>query len=51
CAAGKCRCLRLAGEILDGLLAAQSGERDRAFDTVIYIGDGGGDYCPALRLR
>lgn len=46
-----CRyCLR-AGVILDGLLAAPEGIEGRAFDLVIYIGDGGGDYCPALRLR
>lgn len=42
--------LLLAGIILDGLLAVPEGE-GRAFDTVVYIGDGGGDYCPALRLR
>ncbi|CAN0181836.1 unnamed protein product, partial [Pylaiella littoralis] len=39
------------GIILDGLLAAPKGGKGRVFDMVIYIGDGGGDYCPALRLR
>ncbi|CAM9123873.1 unnamed protein product [Ectocarpus sp. 6 AP-2014] len=39
------------GSIVEGLLAAPDGGEDRAFDRVIYIGDGGGDYCPALRLR
>lgn len=41
-----------AGKILDDLLAGQEGgDLARSADKVIYVGDGGGDYCPALRLR
>ncbi|CAM9662140.1 unnamed protein product, partial [Discosporangium mesarthrocarpum] len=39
------------GSIVDGLLRGSSGKAERIFDTVIYVGDGGGDFCPTLRLR
>ncbi|CAM9659271.1 unnamed protein product [Ascophyllum nodosum] len=42
------------GLILDGLLSVSpdsDGQDRRAVDKVIYVGDGGGDYCPALRLK
>lgn len=36
------------GEELDAFIARHGG-RD-AFDRVVYVGDGGNDYCPVLRL-
>lgn len=45
CPANMCK-----GIILDGLVGGKDGE-DRTVDKVVYIGDGRGDYCPALRLR
>lgn len=39
-----------SGIIQDRLLRCEGGS-ERTVDKVIYVGDGGGDYCPALRLR
>lgn len=41
----------IPGKILDGLFGAREGGGERTTGKVIYVGDGGGDYCPALRLR
>ena len=35
------------GGVLDELLAQYNGTRPR----IVYVGDGGGDLCPCLRLR
>lgn len=39
------------GAILDDLMYPEGEGACRAADKVIYVGDGGGDYCPVLRLR
>lgn len=37
------------GDELDAFLAANGGKD--AFDKILYVGDGGNDYCPLLRMR
>ena len=44
CSANMCK-----GEELDAFLARHGGPQ--AFDRIIYVGDGGNDYCPVLRLQ
>ncbi|GAC92991.1 hypothetical protein PHSY_000551 [Pseudozyma hubeiensis SY62] len=44
CSANMCK-----GEELDAFLQ-RNGGRD-AFDRIIYVGDGGNDFCPVLRLQ
>lgn len=44
CSANMCK-----GEELEAFLA-RNGGRD-AFDRIIYVGDGGNDFCPVLRLN
>lgn len=44
CSANMCK-----GEELEAFLSRHGGFE--AFDRVMYVGDGGNDYCPLLRLR
>jgi pyridoxal phosphate phosphatase PHOSPHO2 len=37
------------GDELDAYLASQEGKD--SFDKIIYVGDGGNDFCPLLRMR
>lgn len=37
------------GEELEAFLERHGGRS--AFDRVVYVGDGGNDYCPLLRLK
>ncbi|PWN22833.1 hypothetical protein BCV69DRAFT_280441 [Microstroma glucosiphilum] len=44
CSANMCK-----GEELDAFLSRHGGYE--AFDRIMYVGDGGNDFCPVLRLR
>lgn len=37
------------GEELDAFLERHGGRS--AYDRIVYVGDGGNDFCPVLRLR
>ena len=37
------------GDELDAYVAGQGGRQ--AYDKVVYVGDGGNDFCPLLRMK